>query len=150
MNEPRPVGEGERIGDLHDQGGGFIGWNRATLQAGRKRLAIAELHDDEAAAPLGADLVDRADVGVIERCGGLCLAQETPAPSFGVGLGTRDQLDRDGALERAVVGEIDLAHSARAEFADHAVVAKEFRVGRHTGHVEPGRRQYRPGCLGRT
>jgi hypothetical protein len=110
-----------------------VGSGRA---AGARRLAIAKLHDDEAAAPVGADLVHRADVGVIQRGSGLCLAEETPPPPFSVGLGTSDQLDGDGALQRAVVGEIDIAHAAGAEFAHDAVVAEKFRVGRHIGHVD--------------
>ena len=76
--------------------------------------------------PVGGlvDLVDRADVGVVQRRGGLGFLEE---PLFGgvVSRQTRgQQLDRDRALEAGIGGLVDHTHPAAADEGGHVVVAK--------------------------
>ena len=91
---------------------------------------MAEGHGDEHAAVLAfSDLVDGADVGVVEDRGGLGLVDEALA-----GLGVvrelgREELERDGAAELEIVGLVDDAHSAPADLAEDAVLAGDNRPG---------------------
>ena len=101
--------------------------SRDSLQAVEERLAFDELHDDVRPAVVLADFVDRADVRMIERGHGARLAQHAP-----LGSGSRPTLS--GRILMAtrrpsvlVVGEIDLAHPARSDERDDAVVAEDLR-----------------------
>ena len=79
----------------------------------RERPPVHPLHHDERPAVLIADVVDRADIRVIQRGGGAGLQLETPSP---VGIGRqrrRQELDRDAACEASVAPLVDLAHPAR-------------------------------------
>jgi len=62
------------------------------------------------------DAVDRADVGVIQRGKRSCLTIEARSPIRVEHPGGGQHLDCDVATELRVVGPINLAHPARAEF----------------------------------
>ena len=71
----------------------------------RSGLAVDQLLHHEVAALLGlADLVDRDDVRMIERRGGLGLAQEPRHRRVAVALALGQDLDRDRPVEPQVVG----------------------------------------------
>ena len=67
------------------------------------------------APSFGANVVDREDVRVIERRGGLGFLREPPEPVRIRGEVGRKDLDRDFAAERGIARAIDLAHPARTE-----------------------------------
>ena len=71
-----------------------------------------------------ADVVERADMGVVQAGDGPGFALEALA-AFGV-LATigRQNLDRDGAVEARVVRPVDLAHAARAQGCQDLVGAE--------------------------
>ncbi len=96
--------------------------DRAALDEVLERLALQQLHDDEGLALVLPDLVDRADVRVVEGGGGPGLAQE-PVERGAVagGLGG-EELQGDGSVEDAVVCPVDDAHTAATELLDDPVV----------------------------
>ncbi len=71
-----------------------------------------------------ADVVDRNDVRVSERGGGLCFALESPAHDR-VREIIREELDRDGAVQTVVDRTIHDAHAAPAEHGLDAVRAND-------------------------
>jgi hypothetical protein len=86
-------------------------------------LAVDVLHDDEDALVLFADLVDGADVGVVECRGGLGLVDQPLPGLIAVRVPLGQHLDGHLAAERCVLREKNLTHPARAELPDDSVVA---------------------------
>ena len=75
-------------------------------------------HDQVVRAIDGADVVDAADVGMVERRDRAGLALEA-CPQIGIAANvTRQDLDRDRTVQPRVAGFVDLAHPAGAERAD--------------------------------
>jgi len=69
-----------------------------------------------------ADLVNGADVGVIQRGSGAGLALETFESLRIGGQRVRQEFERDAAAEIEIFGFIDDAHAASAEFREDAVM----------------------------
>src|SRR5579872_4878285 len=94
---------------------GFARRKRAVAQAIAQRLAFEEFRDDIRCSVCLADVVDRKNVGMIQRgcCAGfLRKALET----FGVGGVRRgENLDGDIAVQARVAGAVDFAHAAGTE-----------------------------------
>ena len=122
MDNPRPVRRVEGVGDLRDNAGDLCDRQRTAGETRRERLAFAVRHDDERLAIRLVDLVDRADVGMIERTGGTGLADE---PCRGLprsrGVGGQE-LHRHAPLQLGVFGQIRRAHAAGADVAQDAVM----------------------------
>ena len=101
---------------------------RAFAQARTQRLAFQIFHDQEADSVLLADIIELADVGVIERRNSAGFALE---PLFGVvlvGEMLRKNLDRDRSFKPGVAGAVDFAHAAGTDRrAD--LVGAEFGSG---------------------
>ena len=91
----------------------------------RQRLAADELHRDERPALEDAELVDRDDVRMREAAGGAGLALEALAHLLVVEA-LAQELDRDGAIERGIAGEIDVAHPAALDEALDGVLADDL------------------------
>src|SRR5207249_2811244 len=87
-----------------------------------ERTSPDVLHDDIRVALSLPDLVNDADVRMVQTRGVL---RFTPQACLGARVAARHQLDGHRALEAAVVGLIDLAHSAHAESATDLVVADD-------------------------
>ena len=84
--------------------------------------AVQKLHGDERLAVLLANFVDRADIGMIQRRSGLRLALKARQRLRVSGNLVGQKLQGDKAAERDVLGFVDDAHPAAAEFLDDAVV----------------------------
>ena len=99
-----------------------------------------QLHDDELHAVGLADVVDGADVGMVERRDGARLALE-PLERQAVGdKRWRERLQRDDAIEPRIARPIHFAHSARAERAEHLIRSKAGAgCERQTGWIIPPR-----------
>ena len=87
-----------------------------------QRLALQPFHDDERLAVVFADIVDGADVRVVEGGRGARFDAEAfdrlaIARQF---LG--DELKSDRTSQAAVIGAKDHAHATRAELRDDAIV----------------------------
>ena len=69
-----------------------------------------------------ADVVDGADVGVVERGGGARLAAEARQRGGVAGHLFGQELERDLAAEPGVDGAVDDAHAAAAELVEDSIV----------------------------
>ena len=97
-----------------------------------QRGAVDQLHHDEAAAFVLADVVERADVGVVQRRGGARLALEALRGQRVGGRRLRQELHRDVAAEPEVLAPVHDTHAASAQPIDNAVVRDDG-----TDHLEP-------------
>ena len=87
-----------------------------------QRRALQILHRDERSSGLLADVVDRADVGMVER---RCAARFTLKAAQSLGVARQsvgDELERHGTLQPRIFGFVDHAHPAAAQPGDDAVV----------------------------
>ena len=92
---------------------------RTLSRALQRGLAVQQLHDQEDAAVAGlADIVERADVGVLQRGRGPRLAQEPLARRRFTGQRGGQHLDRHVAVETRVARLVDLPHAAGANGPD--------------------------------
>ena len=87
-----------------------------------ERGAVEKFHGDEGAAVVFADVVDGADVGMVQRGGGTRFTLESFERLRIVGEIVGKKFESDEAAEARVFGFVDDAHSATAEFFDDAVV----------------------------
>src|SRR5262249_11876216 len=99
-------------------------FERSAPKAIVERLALEQFHHDELAErPVLADIVNRADVGMVERRDGTCLALEA-LECVGVRVEVlRERFQRDDPAEARVSRAIHLAHAARSERADDFIGA---------------------------
>jgi len=88
-----------------------------------ERLALDALHHDVGAPVLLAGVVDARDVRVREACGDAGLADEALAEALVGREVVGQELDRDRAVELAVVAAVDDGHPAMAEHLVEAVPA---------------------------
>ncbi len=89
-------------------------------------MPFEELHGDEELALVLADLVDLANVRVVDARRGSCLAPEA-APRRLVLRHGDHRLQRHRAMEPLVARGVDDAHAALSELAGDGVVAKPRR-----------------------
>ena len=87
-----------------------------------QRQPVQKLHGDEGLAVLLADVVNGADVGMIQRGGGLRFALETLEGLRVTGDFVGQELEGDETVQPGVFGLVDHAHAAAAELFDDAVV----------------------------
>ncbi len=114
----------ERIGDLAREIDRLSARQRSLLESVRQRLALEVLHDEVRDACRFPNVIERADVRVIERRDALRFALE-PCTKLGIGRERgRQHFHGDGALEARVTRLIDLAHAAGADGADDLVGSK--------------------------
>ena len=69
-----------------------------------------------------AHVMDRADVGMVQRRGRLCFTPETLQRLGALGHVFRQEFERDETVQACVLGLIDDAHTTATEFLDEAVV----------------------------
>ena len=89
--------------------------------------AVNELHGDEVHAVALADLMDGRDVRMIERRRRLRFLNKTPHPVLIGGQVGRKNFQRNFPIEFRVLGQIHLAHPARADLRDDAVM-RQFGI----------------------
>ena len=77
VDDPGGMRRLERVGDLDGERQQQIDLERAPGNAMLQRRPVEKLHHEERPAVLLADIVDGADVGVIQRRGGARLAAES-------------------------------------------------------------------------
>ena len=106
------------LADLDAVGAGLLDWHRAG-----DGLALDVLHHQVAAAVVLPDVVQRADVRVVQRGDGAGLALEAFRER------ALDRLDGDVAVEPDVVGAVYLAHPSSAGRFDDFVGTKSSAWG---------------------
>ena len=105
MDDAAFVRMGQSVGDLHPVADDTLRGQPVGGDERTEGLPLDMFHDDKGLALVFTDLVDGADVGMIQGRGGAGLLEE-PGRGFRVLL--RQHLDGDRALERRVVSLIDL------------------------------------------
>ena len=119
----------ERVGDLRGQLERLIERQRALLDARGQRLALHVLHHHVTGAVLVADVVEHADVRMIQRSNGAGFAFEAGAQILALGDVFGQDLDGDGAVEPGVAGFVHLAHASGADRGEDLVGAEFFACG---------------------
>ena len=122
VNDALGVSGIESPGDVNCQFEQLFRGKRPAQNALAQRHPFQQFHHDEILTLLLADLVDGANVRVVERRSGASLALETfqgrgIRAEFG-----RKKLQRYVPAEGFVLGLVDNAHSTTAQFLDDAVV----------------------------
>ena len=92
-----------------------------------ERLAVDVLHRHERTAVVLADVVDVHDVRMREPRGEPCLAEKARAQLVVAREILGEALQRDGAVELDVAGEVDDRHRAVAERALELVAARDHQ-----------------------
>jgi hypothetical protein len=139
VQDPLPVRRGHRVGEGDRERQEALHREAARGDRLAERLALDELHRQEAEPVRLLDRVQHHDPGMAERGDGLGLALEA-LDLLGMGRHLRRQhLERDATIETRVEREVHLAHSARAERFEDLVraerAADETAVWLHLGHV---------------
>ena len=134
MNDTIAVGGFESVRDLHTVAERLLDAERPSFETAGERFASHVLHDQKRSALLLADVVERADVGMIEPRDGTRFTFET-LDSFASGqLGHANDFQRDSAIETSVAGAVNLAHAARSKpFQDFEDAEAGTRDKRHEG-----------------
>ena len=114
---------GPRQGPRHLDGDppGLVHRQRPARQPLLEGLALVIGHHDVEPAVVLADVVDGADVRIVEGRGGARLAQEAVLGGAVPAVLGRQQLDRHPAPQPGVLGLIDHAHAAGADLTDQPI-----------------------------
>ena len=122
----------QRAGDLRPVARHGLRGQASGRDQGIEGAALHELHRDEGAAAGLADLVDRADVRVVQARGGARLAQQ-PLAGRGIVLrGGWQHLEGDLAIQPGVARPVDHTHAALAQLREDLVVGEhrpDQRIG---------------------
>ena len=122
---PVVVGLGHRPGDRADQGDGLRDRRRAAaVQSSRQRLALDVGHGQVGPAVDLADVVHRADVGVVQDGGRPRLGQEPLPPDERIVFKQAGNLESDEAIQLRVVRQVDRPHPAAPEQTPQLVSAE--------------------------
>ena len=113
----------ECVGDLDGEFERLIERESSLLDPGRQRLALHVLHHHVPGAILVADVVEHANIRVVQRRHSAGFAFETGAQVFSLGDMFGQDLDGDGAVEASVAGLVHFSHAP-------APSARGFRRGR--------------------
>ena len=110
------------VGYIDGDGEKKIEFHRSAGDGVLQRLAFKALHGDEGLAIFLADVVNGANVGMIQRGGGLRFALETREGLRVFGDIFREEFEGDEAVQAGVFRFIDHAHAAPAKFFEDAVM----------------------------
>ena len=122
MDDAGAVRAVERVADLDRNRERFIDRKpRRSAQPVRERLAFEILEHQVVELAVAADVVDGADVRIVQRGNRARFLLEA-LPRFRIGRERAgEHLDGDRAIEPGVARAVDLAHAARAERGDDFV-----------------------------
>jgi hypothetical protein len=102
----------------------LIDRKEASFESSRERLSVEMRHDQEVGTVDRADVVDGANVRMLERGHGTRFPLETCAQIGIVGDCFGKDFDRDRSVEARVAGFVDLAHPARAKGRENLIRAE--------------------------
>jgi putative ABC transport system permease protein len=115
MDDPARVRGVERVGQLVAPLDRLFDRQRAVRQADVERAPLEQFHQQERAPLVIADVVERADVRMVQRRDDAGFAVEALERLGIVCQAGGQDLDRDVAIESSIPGAIDLAHPAGAD-----------------------------------
>ena len=122
MDDALGVGGVECIGNLDAEVEDGIGFEGAPFDAMFERVAFEKLHGDEVAAVVIPDVVDGADVGMVQGRSGTGLAAKALDGLSILGGFFGEEFKGETAAEACVFGLVDDTHTAAAKFLDDAIV----------------------------
>ena len=115
MDDALPVGRLERVRDLNTKAEHLAERQHTPHETRRQRLSFEQFEHEIVGVVLAADVVQPADVRVIQRRDGFGLACEA-CPEVGVGgQRWREDLHGNAAVQARVARPIHLAHAPCAE-----------------------------------
>jgi len=103
----------ERVGDLDGVLQNLFERKRTFLEAFRQRLPFEMLHHQEISAVLVPDVVEGADVRMVQAGDGASFALEALAQFGSIGKVIRKDFDGNGALQTRIAGAVHLTHPTR-------------------------------------
>src|SRR5579872_1995071 len=116
------VGCVERVGNLYRQRQNHLRFHGPPADAVLQRQSIQKLHSDEGLPVLIVDLVDGADVRMVQCRSGLGFALKATECLQVFGYVVGQELESDEAAELHVLGLIDHTHPAPAKFLQDTVM----------------------------
>jgi hypothetical protein len=129
----------EPVRNLHRQLQQQPHLERPSVDAMVEGAALEQFHRQEGTALVFVDLVDGADVRMVQRRGHPGFTQEAlGAGAVGTVLGAQE-LERDRAMQLDVLGLEDDAHAAGAEWFENAVVRDDLANHGENRSLEPAR-----------
>jgi len=108
MDDSFVVGSLESSGDLHPQFKHLLDRQRLAIHVLLERLAFEQLHDEELLPLVFSHVVNGADVRIVQRGCGVCLALEALLRTGFCGETRRQNLDSDVSFETRVSGTVNL------------------------------------------
>ena len=119
MDDPLPVGRGQRVGHLHRDPQRFVerqarSFGARACASALQRFPVQKLHDEKRGAGFLADVEERADVRMGEPRDGARFAVEAFAELRVGGQRLGEHLDRDGAIETRVSAFVHLTRCRHA------------------------------------
>jgi hypothetical protein len=115
MHDAARVRGVECVGNLDGARERLVERQRAGGKAIGERLALDQLHHEVIDFLVVADVVQRAEVGMIQRGDRLRLPLEAQRQARIASHACREHLDGDAAVQPRVGGGVDLAHAAGAK-----------------------------------
>ena len=129
----------ERLGDIDPDGEQLLDLQRPIADEMFQRLAFQVLHDDEGLVALFPNVMDGADVGMIQCGCGLGLAPEAAERRGVAGDIFGKEFQGNKTVEAGVFGFVNHTHPATAELLDHPVVRDVLADHFAHGEVAPQR-----------
>lgn len=114
VDDPLPVRRVEGVGDLGAEIEDRRFRHRARREERLERLPLEQFHGEEALSFVLAEIVDRADVWMVQRRGSARLPFEPLDRARIVGQLRGQELQRDVPAQSQILGAIDDAHADRA------------------------------------
>ena len=132
MNDALTMRTVQRISDLDRARERLVERQRSFRQPRGERFAVDELHDEKVDALIVADVMDGADVRMVERCHRARLPLE-PGSALRIGGPTAGRIFRRRRGRAACRSREHFAHAARADCAFEAVGAELMADERRCG-----------------
>ena len=105
----------QRVGNLDGVLQHLLHRQRTFLQPLRERLAFEIFHHQKINSVLMADVVEGADVRMIQAGDRFCFALESLAQFGTISKMRRQNFDGDDSIEAGIAGFVNFAHSARTD-----------------------------------
>jgi hypothetical protein len=136
MNDAFAVGGVERVGNLDGEIEQVVQFHRAAGDGVLQSLAVEKFHRDEGFAVRFANIVNRADVGMVQGGGGLGFSLETREGLRIFRDVVWQEFQRDETVQADVLGFVHDAHASAAEAFQDAIVGEGLVEERIVaGHV---------------
>jgi hypothetical protein len=116
------MGRFQRFGNLYPEIQHLAGFEGRLADPMLESLAGEKLHGDERTSLMLADVVNRADIGVVQSRRRLCLALKTAQPLRIASQILRKKLQSDKAVQARILGFVNHAHTAAAKFFDDSIM----------------------------